>query len=334
MDSDFPLFPKAASTIAPRVDAIYIFLVLMTIVLTTLVAVLIIYYAVKYRRANKVDRTPPPTRIWVEIVWMLGPLPVLLLIFFWGADIFFAMARPPDDAMEFTVVAKQWMWKFQHPTGQREIDTLHIPVGRPVRFRMISQDVIHSMYVPAFRVKQDVLPGRYSTLWFEATEVGEYHLFCAEYCGTKHSGMRGIVTVMTAHDYQEWLAGGADQEPPAVAGQKMFEQLRCGSCHLGGGSQQRGPALHNLFGSPVKLTDGSTVVADENYIRESIVRPQARTVAGYQPIMPSYAVNLESNEEGLLDLIAYLKVMNEDGSIRTEDAAPTSTTPPQSANEK
>ncbi len=334
MDSDFPLFPKAASTIAPRVDAIYIFLVLMTIVLTTLVAVLIIYYAVKYRRANKVDRTPPPTKIWVEIVWMLGPLPVLLLIFFWGADIFFAMARPPDDAMEFTVVAKQWMWKFQHPTGQREIDTLHIPVGRPVRFRMISQDVIHSMYVPAFRVKQDVLPGRYSTLWFEATEVGEYHLFCAEYCGTKHSGMRGIVTVMTAHDYQEWLAGGADQEPPAVSGQKMFEQLRCGSCHLGGGSQQRGPALHNLFGSPVKLTDGSTVVADETYIRESIVRPQARTVAGYQPIMPSYAVNLESNEEGLLDLIAYLKVMNEDGSIRTEDAAATANPPPQSANEK
>jgi cytochrome c oxidase subunit 2 len=327
MDSDLTLFPKAASTIAPRVDALYIFLIWLTIVLTTLVAVLILYYAVKYRRSNNVDRTRPPTSIWVEIVWILAPLPVLLLIFFWGADVFFAMARPPDDAMEFTVVAKQWMWKFQHPTGQREIDTLHIPVGRAVRFKMISQDVIHSMYVPAFRMKQDVLPGRYSSLWFEATEVGEYHLFCAEYCGTKHASMRGTVTVMTAHDYQDWLAGGADQEPPAVAGQKIFEQLRCGSCHLGGGSQQRGPSLHNVFGSTVKLTDGSTVVADETYIRESVVRPQARVVAGFQPNMPSYAVNLENNEEGMLDLIAYLKVMNEDGSIKTEGAAATSTAP-------
>jgi cytochrome c oxidase subunit II len=321
MDSDLTLFPKAASTIAPRVDALYLFLVWMTIVLSTIIAVLIVYYAVKYRRANKVDRTPPQTSIWVEIVWMLAPLPVLLLIFFWGAELFFVMARPPADTMDFNVVAKQWMWKFQHPTGQREIDTLHIPVGRAIRFKMISQDVIHSMFVPAFRVKQDVLPGRYTTLWFEATEVGEYHLFCAEYCGTKHAAMKGTVTVMSARDYQNWLAGGGDQEPPAVAGQKIFEQLRCGSCHLGGGSQQRGPALHNVFGSPVKLNDGSTVIADENYLRESIVRPQARIVAGYQPIMPSYAVNFETNEEGLLDLIAYLKSMNEDGGIRTEGPA-------------
>jgi cytochrome c oxidase subunit 2 len=321
MDSDFSLFPKAASTIAPRVDALYLFMVWLTIVLTTIIAVLIVYYAVKYRRANKVDRTRPATSIWVEIVWILAPLPILLLIFFWGAEVFFVMARPPADTMEFTVVGKQWMWKFQHPTGQREIDTLHIPVGRAIRFKMISQDVIHSMFVPAFRVKQDVLPGRYTTLWFEATEVGEYHLFCAEYCGTKHAAMRGTVTVMTARDYQEWLSGGGEQEPPAVAGQKIFEQLRCGSCHLGGGAQQRGPALHNLFGSPVKLADGSNVVADENYLRESIVRPQARVVAGYQPIMPSYAVNFETNEEGLLDLIAYLKAMNEDGVIRTDRAA-------------
>src|SRR5687768_16332831 len=191
MDSDFDLFPQAASTIADRVDALYLFLVGLTIVVTAIIAVLIVYYAVKYRRANKVDRTRPATSIWVEIVWILAPLPILLLIFFWGAEVFFAMARPPADTMEFTVVAKQWMWKFQHPTGQREIDTLHIPVGRAIRFKMISQDVIHSMFVPAFRVKQDVLPGRYTTLWFEATEVGEYHLFCAEYCGTKHSAMRG-----------------------------------------------------------------------------------------------------------------------------------------------
>jgi cytochrome c oxidase subunit 2 len=334
MDSDFNLFPKAASTIAPRVDAIYLFLVWMTIVLTTIIAVLIVYYAVKYRRANKVDRTRPATSIWVEIVWILAPLPILLLIFFWGAEVFFVMARPPADTMDFNVVAKQWMWKFQHPTGQREIDTLHIPVGRAIRFKMISQDVIHSMFVPAFRVKQDVLPGRYTTLWFEATEVGEYHLFCAEYCGTKHAAMKGTVTVMSARDYQNWLAGGGDQEPPAVAGQKIFEQLRCGSCHLGGGSQQRGPALHNVFGSPIKLNDGSTVVADENYLRESIVRPQARIVAGYQPIMPSYAVNFETNEEGLLDLIAYLKSMNEDGTIATKPETAATGSTNGGANEK
>jgi cytochrome c oxidase subunit 2 len=318
MDSDFALFPKAASTIADRVDWLYLFLVWLTVAVTVIVAVLIVYYAVKYRRANKVDRTRPPTSIWMELGWMLAPLPILLLIFFWGADVFFAMSRPPDDAMEFKVVGKQWMWKFQHPTGQREIDTLHIPVGRAIRFEMISQDVIHSMFVPAFRVKQDVLPGRYTTLWFEATEVGEYHLFCAEYCGTKHSMMRGKVVVMTARDYQEWLSGRKDDEPPAVRGQKIFEQLRCGSCHLGAGSQQRGPALAGLVGRPVKLKDGSTVVADEGYLRESIVRPQARIVAGFQPIMPSFAVNFEKDEEGLLDLIAYIKAMDETGGIATE----------------
>jgi cytochrome c oxidase subunit 2 len=217
--------------------------------------------------------------------------------------------------MEFKVVAKQWMWKFQHPTGQREIDALHIPVNTPVRFEMISQDVIHSMFVPAFRVKQDVLPGRYTSLWFEATEVGEYHLFCAEYCGTKHSMMRGKVVVMTARDYQDWLSGRKDDEPPAVRGQKIFEQLRCGSCHLGTAPEQRGPALAGVFGGPVKLKDGSTTVADEGYLRESIVQPQARIVAGFQPIMPSFAVNFEKDEEGLLDLIAYIKAMDETGGI-------------------
>jgi cytochrome c oxidase subunit 2 len=297
MDSDFALFPKAASTIAGRVDWLYLFLVWLTVVVTVIVAVLIIYYAIKYRRANKVDRTRPPTSIWMEAAWILAPLPILLLIFFWGADLFFAMSRPPDDAMEFKVIGKQWMWKFQHPTGQREIDTLHIPVGQPIRFEMISQDVIHSMFVPAFRVKQDVLPGRYTTLWFEATEVGEYHLFCAEYCGTKHSMMRGKVVVMTARDYQDWLSGR----------------------HLGGGSQQRGPLLADLFGKPVKLKDGSTVVADDGYLRESIVQPQARIVAGFQPIMPSFAVNFENDEEGLLDLIAYIKAMDEKGEVATEE---------------
>jgi cytochrome c oxidase subunit 2 len=325
MDSDFELFPKAASTIAPRVDGLYLFLVWMTVILTVLVAALIIYYAIKYRRASPIDRTKPPTSIWVEISWMLIPLPILLLIFFWGADVFFAMNRPPDDTMEFSVVGKQWMWKFQHPTGQREIDTLHIPVGRPIRFTMISQDVIHSMFIPAFRVKQDVLPGRYTSLWFEATEVGEYHLFCAEYCGTKHSAMRGTVTVMTARDYQDWLSGVKDKEPPAIAGQKLFEQLRCGSCHFGTAqARPRGPALNNLFRKPVELTNGQTVIADDAYLRESILQPRAKIVKPYEPIMPPYEQQI--SEEGVLDLIAYIKSMNEDGSIGPAAAGSDSTT--------
>jgi cytochrome c oxidase subunit 2 len=320
MDTDFELFPKAASTIAGRVDGLYMFLVWMTVILTLLVAVLIVYYAVKYRRANPIDRTKPPTSIWVEIVWILAPLPILLLIFFWGADVFFAMVRPPDNTMEFKVVGKQWMWKFQHPSGQREIDTLHVPIGRPIRFTMISQDVIHSMFVPAFRVKQDVLPGRYTSLWFEATRLGEYHLLCAEYCGTKHSGMRGKVVVMTARDYQDWLSGRKDKEPPAIAGQKLFEQLRCGSCHIGTAQvRPRGPALNNLFRRPVKLTTGDTVIADDVYLRESILQPRAKVVAGYEPIMPPFQEQI--SEEGVLDLIAYIKSMNEDGSIGPDTKA-------------
>jgi cytochrome c oxidase subunit II len=311
MDTSFRLFPQAASPIADRVDHLYLFMLCLTVVVTVVVAGLILYFAIKYRRGNNVNRKQGQHGLWMEIIWILAPLPVLLLIFYWGADIFFSMARPPNNAMEFTVVAKQWMWKFQHPTGQREIDTLHVPVGRPVRFTMISQDVIHSMFVPVFRVKQDVLPGRYTSLWFQATEPGEYHLFCAEYCGTNHAKMGGRVTVMTARDYENWLAGGKEQEPPAVRGEKLFEQMRCGSCHLGGGERPRGPPLVGLFGSQVKLSSGETVTADDNYLRESILRPRAKVVAGYEPIMPPFEEQI--SEEGVLDLIAYIKSMNSAG---------------------
>jgi cytochrome c oxidase subunit 2 len=313
MDTGFQLFPKAASTIAHRVDTLYLFMVWLTVIVSVVIATLIVYYAVKYRRANNVDRTRAHTGLWLEMTWILAPLPVLLVIFYWGADIFFDMARPPTDAMEFTVVAKQWMWKFQHPTGQREIDNLHVPTGRAIRFTMISQDVIHSMFVPAFRVKQDVLPGRYTSLWFMPTTPGQYHLFCAEYCGTNHAKMGGTVTVMAPREYQAWLAGGNDQEPPIIRGQKLFEQMRCGSCHLGGGERPRGPPLHQLFGRQVKLANGDTVVADEDYLRESILRPRAKVVAGYEPIMPPFEEQI--SEEGVLDLIAYIKGMNEAGGV-------------------
>jgi cytochrome c oxidase subunit II len=307
MDSEFAFFPKAASSIAGDVDRLYTFLWLLTLVFAILIGVLILYYSIKYRRASKVDRTKVPTSIWMEVFWIFAPLPILMLIFFWGADVFFAMYRPPDDTMDFTVVGKQWMWKFQHPTGQSEIDTLHVPVNEPIRLTMISQDVIHSLFIPAFRVKQDVLPGRYVSLWFQPTEVGEYHLFCAEYCGTNHAKMRGRVFVMSQDDYQEWLGGQASSEPPAVRGQKLFEQFRCASCHTGG-EGARGPVLANLFGKPVQLKTGQTVQADDNYLRESIMRPQAKIVAGFEPIMPPYDAQL--SEEAVLDLIAYIKSLS------------------------
>jgi len=306
--SEFYFHPPQASTVAPEVDALYFFLVAITIVFSALVAALILYFAIRYRRSAKVDRTPFHPSVWMEVSWLILPLPLLLGIFVWSADVYFTLQRPPAGAMEFTVVAKQWMWKLQHPSGRREIDTLHVPKGQPVRLSMISQDVIHSFYVPAFRMKQDVLPGRYTQCWFEATQVGEFHLFCAEYCGTNHSRMIGKVIVMEPDEYQAWLAGGSPSESPVVAGQKLFEQLRCDSCHLPqGGEQSRGPSLANLAGKPVTLTTGDQVTADDNYLRESILRSANKVVAGYQPIMPSYEGQI--GEEQVLQLIAYIRSM-------------------------
>ncbi len=306
--SEFYLHPPQASTVAPEVDALYFFLVAITLVFSALVAALILYFAIRYRRSAKIDRTPFHPSVWMEISWLILPLPLLLGIFVWSADVYFTLKRPPAGAMEFTVVAKQWMWKLQHPSGRREIDTLHVPKGQPVRLNMISQDVIHSFYVPAFRMKQDVLPGRYTQAWFEATQTGEFHLFCAEYCGTNHSRMIGRVIVMEPDEYQAWLAGGSPSESPVVAGQRLFEQLRCDSCHLAaGGEQSRGPSLANLAGKPVTLTTGDQVTADDNYLRESILRSATKVVAGYQPIMPSYEGQI--GEEQVLQLIAYIRSM-------------------------
>jgi cytochrome c oxidase subunit 2 len=197
------------------------------------------------------------------------------------------------------------MWKFQHPQGHSEINNLHVPLGRAVKVRMISEDVIHSLYVPAFRVKQDVLPGRYTTLWFQATKVGQYHLFCAEYCGAKHSAMGGRVIVIEPNDYEAWLSGRNVAEPELATRQRLFDELRCSNCHEGGGMVSRCPPLENLFGSKVRLADGQTIVADESYIRESILRPAAKIVAGYQPVMPTYEGQI--GEEDILRLIAEIK---------------------------
>jgi cytochrome c oxidase subunit 2 len=230
--------------------------------------------------------------------------------------------------MEVDCVGRQWMWKFQHPEGNAEINDLHVPLNQPVKVRLISEDVIHSMYVPAFRIKHDVLPGRYTYLWFTATKPGKYHLFCAEYCGAKHSEMRGYVHVMEPADYQAWLSGAASGVSASEAGKLLFEQLRCNNCHQGGGTTSRGPPLENLFGSSVKLKDGGTVLADENYLRESILRPNAKVVAGYQSIMPSFEGQI--SEEGILHLLAYVKSLSQTKGQTTPIPAADSAAEPES----
>ena len=308
IDDGFRLLPEQASTHAPRVDLLYYCLLGMAVFVTVLVAALIVYFSIKYRRGNtRVDRTPGSGHaLGLEITWMVIPFVISMGIFGWGAKLYFSGYRPPAGAIELRVVAKQWMWKFQHANGRREINTLHVPAGQPVKLTMISEDVIHSLYVPAFRIKRDVLPGSYAECWFEATRTGEFHLFCAEYCGTNHSRMIGSVIVMEPAEYEAWLGGGHANESPAVAGKRLFEELRCANCHAPPeAGPVRGPPLPNVFGHQVTLKGGRTVTADEDYLRESILRPGAKIVQGYEPIMPSFDGQVD--EEQLIQLIAYIK---------------------------
>jgi len=305
MGAELPLFPVQASTMAGRVDALYAFLIAVSVFFGLLIAVTLISFAIRYRRRSR-DERPPLIHgsVALEVAWTAIPLGIVMVIFLWGADLFFAMARVPPAPMEVYVVGKRWMWKTQHLGGQREINELHVPVGVPVKLTMSSEDVIHSFFVPAFRMKKDVVPGRYATAWFQATRAGTYHLFCAEYCGTKHSGMIGSVTVMEPAAFQTWLAGGATGTSLAAAGEKLFQDLACITCHRSD-SEGRGPKLDGVFGHPVTLASGERVVADEAYIRESIVNPGAKVVAGFQPVMPTYQGLV--NEEGLMQLVAYVK---------------------------
>ncbi len=310
MWSGTPLFPEQASTMAPRVDALYFFLIGLTAFFSLLIAGLIVAYAVKFRR-----RSPDAIGarihggLMLEITWSVIPFLITMVLFVWGASVFFAMSRPPDETLNVYVVGKQWMWKFQHLDGQREINELHVPVGRAVKLIMTSEDVIHDVFVPAFRVKADVLPGRYTHLWFEPTKPGTYHLFCAEYCGTRHSGMIGQIVVMEPNDYQTWLSGGAEEGSLASAGQKLFADLACNTCHRPD-AQGRGPVLQNLFGKTIETTAGERVVVDEAYIRESILNPQAKVTVGFQPIMPTFQGLV--TEEQLLELIEYVKSLKQD----------------------
>jgi cytochrome c oxidase subunit 2 len=309
MFTNFPLFPQAASTQATQVDGIYFFMMAVTAFFSLLIAGLLIAFAIKYHRQHD-DEVGIPIHgsLALELLWTIIPFFITMVMFGWGAKVFFDTYRPPKGAMEIYIVGKQWMWKAQHMDGQREINELHVPVGRPVKLTMGSEDVLHSFYIPAFRVKADVIPGRYNVLWFTPTKAGRYHLFCAEYCGTKHSGMIGWVEVMEPNDFQTWLSGGRASESPAAAGEKLFQDLVCISCHRDD-AQARGPQLKGLFGHTVQLQGGATVVADEAYIRESIVNPQAKIVNGFQPIMPTFQGLV--TEEQLLQLIAYVRSLGE-----------------------
>jgi cytochrome c oxidase subunit II len=300
-----PLFPVEASTMAGEVDALYFFLVAVSAFFVVVIATLVIYFGIRYRRRAHADvGTKVVPSLTLEIAWTIIPLGLGLVMFGWGAHVYFNQARPPAETLDVYVVGKQWMWKFQHLDGQREINELHVPVGRAVRLTGTSEDVIHSFFVPAFRLKADVIPGRYTTLWFNATRTGRFHLFCAEYCGTKHSGMIGTIVVMEPSEYQAWLGGGAAEGSLASQGQKAFQDLACLTCHRAD-AQGRGPVLDGVFGSRVALDSGQAVVADEAYLRESILSPSAKVVAGYQPIMPTFQGLV--SEEQLLALIEYVK---------------------------
>jgi cytochrome c oxidase subunit 2 len=303
--------PESASTVAGPVDALYFFSLVVSIFFSVLIAGLVVYLTIRYKRrtANQVGEHIHG-HVMLEIGWSAIPFAIMMALFVWGAKVFFTISRPPAQASEYFVVGKQWMWKFQHPDGHREINDLHVPVHRPVKFTMTSEDVLHSLYFPSFRVKADVLPGRYTTVWFEATKVGTYHIFCAEYCGASHSGMIGRVIVMEPKDYEAWLAGGAGTKTAAARGEELFTALACVTCHRTD-SQLRGPQLAGLFGKPVQLAHGGTTVANEDYLRESILNPAAKIVAGYQPLMPTFKGQI--GEDDLLQLISYIKTLQPAG---------------------
>ena len=316
MSRGLPLFPEAASTIAEGVDNLYLFLVVLSGILSVGIFLTIFYFAIRYRRQDP-NEVPKPIHgsLKLEIFWSVTPFLVTMVVFVWGTTIYFRNYDPPPGAMEIFVVGKQWMWKIQHPEGQREINELHVPLGRAVKLTLTTEDVIHSFYIPAFRVKMDAVPGRYTGLWFEATRPGRYHLFCAEYCGNQHSGMVGWVFVLDQPDYEAWLSGSSRGQSMSEAGAELFHRLGCFNCH-GADIPGRGPVLESVFGSPVQLQDGRKVVADEAYLRESILNPGAKIVAGYRTRMPTFAGQV--NEEQLMQIIAYIKSLPPKKRLNTE----------------
>jgi cytochrome c oxidase subunit 2 len=306
MQSWIPLVPDSASTFSWKVDALYFYLSGVTLFFALLISAVLIFFVIRYRRRTPYEIPRPIAGSHkLETLWTVIPFIIAMTMFAWGARVYFEQYKPPSNAVEVYVVGKQWMWKLQHATGQREINQLHVPIGRKIKLIMTSEDVIHDFFVPAFRTKADVVPGKYTTLWFEPTTPGTYHLFCAEYCGMNHSGMIGSIIVMEPREFDNWLSGNTGSTTPAVAGQQLYQTLGCASCHGANGEGGRGPTLVGLFGKKTELQSGRTVTADEGYIRESITNPQAELVVGFGPIMPTFQGQI--SEEQLVQLVAYIK---------------------------
>jgi cytochrome c oxidase subunit II len=322
MKASFPLFPDSASALSGEVDLLFIVWCVISVFFTILIAGLILYFMTRYRRRHPEDvGENERAAMWLEVGWSVIPLVIMLAMFAWGTRVFFRLYRPPADAVKFYAYGKQWMWKIQHPGGQREINTLHVPVNQPIKVELASEDVIHSFYIPAFRVKQDAVPGRPTSVWFKATKPGTYHLFCAEYCGTEHSRMIGRVVVLEAQDYEAWLAGGAAGKSMVASGAELFQSLACVTCHRAGatGRIARGPALEGLYNRQVKLADGRTLIADDAYLRESILTPAAKVVAGWEPVMPTFQGQV--GEEQMTALIAYIHSLGAEAGGSPETAA-------------
>ena len=301
------LFPAEASTIAPYMDALYVFLLAITLVGVALVGALVFGFSVRYRRQRNPVATQVEGSTLLEATWTIIPLALFLITFVWGALLYFRIYNPPANAMNIYIVGKQWMWKAEHPGGQHEINALHVPTGRPVQLTMISQDVFHSFSIPEFRVKREVIPGRYSTVWFNATTPGTYHLFCTQYCGTQHSGMIGDIVAMTPDDYVKWTEQSTSGMSLAQNGERLFSSMGCNSCH-NGTAAARGPSLAGVYGSKLTLTNGSQVLVNDAYLRDAILNPSQHVTAGYAPIMPTYQGQI--SEEGLIDLVEYIKNLN------------------------
>ena len=319
MNLGFPLFPESASTLSGQVDALTLFGIAVATFFSLLIAALILFLGIRYRRrhADEIGQREK-TITWLEVTWSVIPLTILLFMFAWGAKVYFTAMRPPSDAAEYYLTGKQWMWKFQHPEGVREINELHVPVNQPIKLTMTSEDVIHSFFVPAFRVKKDVVPGRYTTVWFEATKTGRFQLFCTEYCGAEHSLMGGSIVVMEPRAYEDWLATrGGEINQEQLTGEELFAAKTCNPCHRPD-SAVLGPVLHGLFGTEEQLASGERVLVDENYLRESILDPMAKIAAGYEAnaVMPTFQGQL--TEEELAGLITYIKSTATDAEAAAE----------------
>jgi cytochrome c oxidase subunit 2 len=300
--------PPQISTVAQSVDWLFNFILAISVFFFVLIVVVMVVFVLKYRRREGQSAEASPSHnLPLELTWTAIPIVLVMIIFFFGFKGFLDMATPPANAYEILVEGQKWKWSFLYPNGYVD-ENLHVPVDRPVRLVMSSADVIHSLYVPAFRIKMDVVPGRYSKAWFEATVPGEYDLFCAEYCGTSHSDMLALVIVHPPGEFETWLAQASDflaTMTPVDAGRKLFQTRGCTQCHSMDGSAKTGPTLLGIFGHSQKLANGTTITVDENYIRESILEPAAQVVAGFEPVMPTFQGRLKDEE--ITAIIEYLK---------------------------